>query len=432
MTIAVNILKRLILKLETELLFFKENTRFLTKRKMEISRKHYIGLKINEFLESIKEKTLEEMKIEYQKFSQEKIPDTNMTFGEVFVINEEETTPETIAYGLRICKDNEKYIPQLACEKIFQVNEAYRAVGEKAIVNCLQIFEEYFSSVLKILVYQKPEAYFYDKTIKYSELISKKIEDLTNELLNEEVGSLMYAVSETIEKVNRIHKLRLDKHQDIWDAYIELDLRRNIIVHNEGRVNQKYLSGLPEKYNRPEEGCFLACDDAYVVGSIESLIKFAYLLYYRITDGENEHAFLESTAFEFLCSEKWNISLFAYDLLLVIPTLTNEAKTIYQIDRLIAKKHIEKTDSIKKEIENLDVSGMENKYVIAKKLLLEEYEVVNELLKLDYPESFDFHMIQTWPIFLEYRQSAAYKAFINEHQTEYAKYELKEPEASTC
>ena len=434
MKITVNILKSLILKLENELLFFEENTKFLSARKIEIAKKYYVGLKINEFLESIKEseKNLDEIRLEYQTFSKGEIPDTNLTFADVFVLNEEETTTETIAYGLRICKDQKRYIPRIACEKIFQVNEAYRTIGEKTIVNCLQIFEEYFSSILKILISKKPEAYFYDKSIKYSLLIDKNIEELTNELINQEADALMYAVSETIEKANQTHKLKLEKHQDIWDAYIELDLRRNIIVHNEGRVNQRYLSALPKNHPKPQDGSLLICDEIYVIKSIESLIKFAYLLYYLISDGEDELLFLDSTAFEFLSSEKWDISLFAYDLLLAIPTLKNIDKTVYQINRLNAKKHINGLDSTKEEIKQFDISGMENRYVIAKELLLEHHAQVNELLKIDYPESFDFDMIQTWPIFIEYRKSDEYKDFINEHQTEYAKYELKEEETSVC
>lgn len=428
MKITVNILKSLILKLENELLFFQENTNFLKKRKMEIAKEYYVGLKIKSFLDALKEqeKTLDDIRTEYQKFSNKKIPDSSLTFGDVFIINEDKTTTENIAYGLRICKDNKKYIPQLACEKVFQVSEAYRTIGEKTIVNSLQIFEEYFSNILKILISIKPEAYFYDKTIKYSSLINKNIEDLTNELINQEVDKLMYAVSETIEKANQTHKLKLEKHQDIWDNYIEIDLRRNIIVHNEGRVNQQYLVGLPEKYNKPQEGTQLICDDIYVIKSIESLIKFAYLLYFLISDGEDELSFLDSTAFDFLNSEKWDIALFSYDLLLAIPTLSNEDKTIYQINRLIAKKHINGIGAVKKELEQLDVSGMENKYLIAKKLLLEEHQEVNNLLRIDYPTSFDFEMIQTWPIFIEYRKSDEYRAFIDEHQAEYARYELKE------
>ena len=434
MDFTVNILKNLILKLENEKLLFEENTRFLSKRKIEVAKEYYVGLRIKQFLESLKKKdqTVEDIKIAYQEFSEEDIPGTNLKMGEVFVVNYEETTIDNIAYGLRICKDNKRYIPQLACEKLFQLEEAHRTVGEKTIVNCLQVFEEYFSSILKILISMKPDAYFYDKAIKYSVLINKDIEELTDELINQEATALMYGVSETIEKVNQIHKLKLEKHQDVWDSYIELDLRRNVIVHNEGRVNQQYLSGLPQKYTKPKEGDLLPCDDIYVTKSIEALIKFAYLLYYLISDGEEQLCFLESIAFEFLNSEKWEVSLFAYDLLLAIPKLKNMEKITYKINRLIAKKHIEGLCSTKDEIEEIDVSGMENRYLIAKKLLLEEHKEVNKLLEIDYPESFDFHMIQTWPIFLEYRNSNEYKAFINDHQTEYAKYELKEMEMITC
>lgn len=55
MKITVNILKSLILKLESELLFFEENTKFLTKRKLEVAKEYYVGLKIKNFLDSLKE-----------------------------------------------------------------------------------------------------------------------------------------------------------------------------------------------------------------------------------------------------------------------------------------------------------------------------------------------------------------------------------------
>ena len=82
MKFRVNILKNLILKLENELLFFEENTKFLKRRQIEISKKYYVGLKIGEFLESIRELkgTIDEIKVEYQKFSQEKILDSSLTF----------------------------------------------------------------------------------------------------------------------------------------------------------------------------------------------------------------------------------------------------------------------------------------------------------------------------------------------------------------
>lgn len=424
----VNVLKNLILKLENELFFFEENTKLLQQRKFEISKKYNVGLKIGEFLDSIKDSkgTLDDIKSEYEKFSQQKISNSNLTFGDVFVINDQETSSEKIAYGLRICKDNERYIPEIACEKIFQVNVASSTIAEKTIVNCLQIFEEYFSSILRVLISMKPEAYFYNKTIKYSEMINKKIEDLKNEFINEEVAALMHGVSETIGKVNQTHKLNLEKYQDIWDAYIELDLRRNLIVHNEGRVNKKYLAGLPKTYPKPKDGTSLTCDDIYVTNSIETIIKFSYLLYYLIAEGDDELEFLTTTAFEFLSSKKWNLAYFAYNLLLIIPTLKNEERIVCKINSLIAKKYVDGLETTKEEIQQLDVSGMENKYAIAKNLLLEKHAEVNELLKIDYPKSFSFHMIQTWPIFIEYRKSEEYRIFINEHQSEYAEYELKE------
>ena len=107
MKITVSILKSLILKLENELFFYEEYSDLLNKKRIEIAKKYYVGLKISEFLESLREseKTRDEIVYEYRQISQEKIPGTSLTLGDVFVINEEDITPDNIKYGLRICKD---------------------------------------------------------------------------------------------------------------------------------------------------------------------------------------------------------------------------------------------------------------------------------------------------------------------------------------
>ena len=427
MKIKVNILKSLILKLENELLFHESNTKFLAKRELDITEEYYVGLQIYRFLAEITEKaqSMEEVLALYQEFAKKKMPKSTRTFGDIFILNEDDSTIDNISYGLRICKDHKRNVPEIAREKIFQISKAQAAVGEKTIVTCLQMFEEFVSKILRILISSKPDAYFYDKAIKYSDLINKNIQTLTEEFIDKEVEGLMYDVSETIKKANKTHKLKLERYQEILDAYIEIDLRRNIIVHNGCMVNQKYLAGLPSSYPKRKIGEQLICDDVYVEKSIESLIKFAYLLYYLIVDDDEK---LIEIAFEFLCSEKWELALFAYDLLLGTTPLSNVDRTMYQINRLNAEKHIVGLLSIKDEIEQLDVSGMENRFAIAKKMLLEEHSEASKMLNDTYPESFDFHMIQTWPLFIEYRKSEEYKEFIDSHQAEYAMYELREPE----
>ena len=52
----------------------------------------------------------------------------------------------------------------------------------------------------------------------------------------------------------------------------------------------------------------------------------------------------------------------------------------FNINRLNAKKHLVGMEKARKEIENLDVSGMNDSYLIAKELLLENNEnIINKV-----------------------------------------------------
>ena len=152
MKIKVNILKSLILKLENELLFHESNTQFLAKRELDITEEYYVGLQIYRFLEEITEKaqSMEEVLALYQEFANKKMPKSTRTFGDIFILNEDDSTIDNISYGLRICKDHKRNVPEIAREKIFQISKAQAAVGEKTIVTCLQMFEEYISKTLYI------------------------------------------------------------------------------------------------------------------------------------------------------------------------------------------------------------------------------------------------------------------------------------------
>ena len=420
---SVSILEALVLKLENEKVIYEEiNRKFLLNAK-EIRDQYKIGLDINKFLDEVHKLSEEEKDIieeKYKEFINKKINDTE-TFEDIFYLDLDSVRETKIRYGIRISKDLDLHLPQNAVSKMFQINQGLKTVGERAIVSVVQYFEEFFSSLLNSLIQSKPEAYFCNKSIEYKDLMKSSIEEIKKQLLENEVSNLMYSVKDTIEKIDKIHKLHLENYSDLINQYIEIDMHKNIIVHNKGCVNAAYNINVAEIYKK-KEGQYIKCDKELINEAITGIIKFSYLLCYLIWKNERELDVLETVAFKFLCDEKWELAKFAHELLYKIPDIKNDRRLNYRINYLNAVKHIEGLDKTINEIEKFDTSGMEEIFYIAKQLLLENNSEVLNCIEHVYPRVFNAYTIIKWPIFIEFRKTKEFQLFINKHQYDFEEY----------
>ena len=416
-------LKAFVLKLENEEKLFLHMNEVLNNQLNDIKSKYEIGLKIDSFLKSIsKVKDRAEKERLLAEFQEHPVTEKRK-MGDYFYVDFDSSDEIKTVYGIRFCKGVEYHLPDNASSAYYQARVAIATLGEKSIVSSVQYFEELFSSILRVLILSNPNQYFANKTVSYKELMSSDIETIKQKTLDTEVDSLMHGVSNTIKYVNEKHDLRLSNYQALWDKYVEIDKHRNIIIHNKGCVNEDYNSNVIEKYKNPV-GTYIKCDKQTVHDSIYALIKFAYLLCYITGTTEGEFNELDSVAFDFLCKENWELAEFAYSLLKKHKPAKHEFKINYEINYLNSVKHLKGLDSIRTQLNELDVSGMEERFSIAKNLLLENNEMVLEQLEESYPAEFDLYSILSWPIFIEFRKSEEYKKFISWHSKDFARYEF--------
>ena len=420
----ISFLKSFILDVETEKILYNKMMKILVKEAQEIRDRYKGEFEIEKFLQLISKLDTDEKKqLAYDEFSKKQATE-KYTYGHIFELLLEDTNDDKIAYALNYKLVNaDHFNPTIGKEKYYQIMRALNATGQKVITSTIQSFEDYFSALLYRLIKENPEQYLHGKTIDYATLITSDIEKLKEDLIEKEVEQLMYGVSETIEKVNKNHKFQIEKYQHIWDNFIEMELHRNIIVHNMGIVNKTYLDKLPKSCKIVKEGACLSCDQNCIQFKTNNLIKFAYLLYYLVGNSEFDLDELDKIAFDLLKNENWEVAEFAYDLLLKIKKLENAQKLSYVINKLNAKKHLFGMEKVQNEILQIDVSGMEIMFKVAKNLLLEEYSTILEDLEQCYPHNYDAYALQTWPIFIEFRKTDKYKKFREKHKDTFGQYE---------
>lgn len=420
----VPILEGIILQLETEEMLYVENKKILDKEEERINKEYKTAILIEIFMQKVSRLENKEKMAELcQKFAETKIDD-GLKIGDVFKLHLEECTENRLSYEISVNKGkDDKFLPDVGSAKIFQIRNAIKRNEEKVIINALQLFEDFFAKLIEGIIVKHPEKYLSDKTISYSDLIKTDVEELKIDLINKTVEAYMFNVIDSIEKICEKEGWRLNDYKEIWEDFVEVYQHRNILVHNMGQVNRKYLSNVAQRYKNVQCGAYLTLNAEILQKKIDVIIKFCYLLFYLAGETEQALDVLNDTAFEFLKKEKWEEALFAFQLLSKVKGVDQASKINCKINMLNAKKHIHSLDEVKNEIINLDVSGMDKKYVIAKELLLENNEQVTEMLDMSYPDVYNSYMIQTWPIFIEYRKTDEYKDFRMRHKEHFETYE---------
>ena len=424
-TMSIYVLESLLIDLETEEDLYKVSYDRIRDKSKELFKRYKIEIRICKFCKQLSSCESKEDAIKIYDDFLEKKADGEVKYKEFFEVDFSEFDKGNITYSIKQNKmPTAIYDPEIANSILYKNYSGLKKISEKVIVNVIQLFEECFKKILTNFIYNKPEAYFYDKQIKYKDLIGKDFEKLKFELVEQTAEENMYDVLKTITKINEIHNLHLEKYKDIYEDFIEIYLRRNIIVHNNCTVNEQYLSQIPQKYKNIKIGEQLKCSEDYINHSISTIFNFVFLLYYCIGTTEEHISILNKTAFELLKKEKWKQAMFCYDLLSKIKTIDNENKTNFMINYYNAKKHVFGLTMVQDEIEKFDISGMSDMFVIAKNLLLENHKEVSEQLEDSYPKTYNSFIIQDWPIFCEYRKSKEYEEFRQKHIDDFENYKF--------
>ena len=97
-------------------------------------------------------------------------------------------------------------------------------------------------------------------------------------------------------------------------------------------------------------------------------------------------------------------------------TLDNNIKLLSRVNNWISRIEIDDKEVVRKEVEELDVSALDKSFLLAKYILTEDYE--HSKVVLDYlfrQEQIGTHELETWPLFIHFKESKAYMQFRQEH-----------------
>lgn len=126
--------------------------------------------------------------------------------------------------------------------EILDNKEFYHDVIERSFIKCYEIFEKTIEEIITYIHYKKLRIVLNkNNTITCDKLKCNNIESLVEELINKNVGSIVYnnGIKHMIAFISRYSKGNLNK--DFIDSVFILSKIRNAFVHDNGLVDNRII-----------------------------------------------------------------------------------------------------------------------------------------------------------------------------------------------
>ena len=155
-------------------------------------------------------------------------------------------------------------------EKIdFQINQKPETIKDHilrmGLIYLFSLFEAFNKDFFQTLFKFKPELMkTKDKHLNYEELLNfSDIDELHECITQEEINSLGYLdIDQIADTLMNKFKFNLKEDFEYWKPLRENYYRRNIIVHNDGKISEIYLKKMSLNKNQQNEE--LNCDIDYL------------------------------------------------------------------------------------------------------------------------------------------------------------------------
>jgi hypothetical protein len=211
-------------------------------------------------------------------------------------------------------------------------------------------------------------------------------------------------------------KIKFEAMAPDYSALNEVIQRRNVIVHNDGRVSAQYRSSVGEK--SPPLGAQLDVSIDYLNAALEQILVFGSLLAYtswRSLDPDDAiDKYVGDLTMQLMLAGRWEAVRALCDRSLQLPNHGRAAHhNVFLVNRWLALKRLSGLDAIRKDVQAWDDTALSPVYQMAKAALLDETDRVAVILtRLVAGDDIPMLHVHTWPLLEEFRASPQYAVIV--------------------
>ena len=421
-------LQNIMVSIESLNEYYLNSISTIQKMKLVIEEEYKIGLLVDDGIQkALSAERIEDAKQIIEKMNLQKLSDGKKLSDYIIVECYAEEKELSFSYSIKEKSGiKSKYVdPQKVRREYNKIDQYENILISSTLSSVIIIFEQYLARVYKGLILINPKKYFENQKIEIASIFNKNVKDIVVECVNNEVESNMFDSLKTLELISEKEGLDINRFRNIKDEFEEIYYRRNLYIHNNGVVNNIYLSNIKDKYkNGVAINTKLVTDDVYLRNAINMLYKIVGTLFYEIQVAYNSkydkwNKALSDIAFDLLCNKNYDVAEQLYFILSSCKQFCFRDKAMYRINYINAIKQQGKKELVDKELDSLDVSIATEDYKIAKLCLQDKNEEVYNALNEHYPEPYSAELIRDWPIFIDFRRTEFYNKFVEEHAEDF-------------
>ncbi|MDZ8104714.1 MAG: hypothetical protein RM338_03700 [Nostoc sp. DedQUE12a] len=316
------------------------------------------------------------------------------------------------------CRSNfNKFLKENSCLSL-----ASNIVKRNFIVSLVSEFDIFLSSLVKTIFLVKPEILnSSEKNLSFKELIGfETIDNARNFLIDKEIDALLRdSHTEHFKWLEVKLGIKTLREFSSWANFIEITERRNLFVHNDGRVSNQYLNVCKENkvlINDCKLGARLEVDENYFNNAYNCIfevgVKLVHVIWRKLKPEERALAddFLNNLAVEILINNDYFLANLILDFALNEPAIHQKMSDKTKLMVILNKPQTLKWEGKNKQaihlLKNTDWNILSDEFKLANAVLTDDFdEAYKIMLRIGDHQKISIISYREWPIFREFRNS---------------------------
>lgn len=293
----------------------------------------------------------------------------------------------------------------------------------------ISYFDLLLNGILRWVFYKKPEILnSCGKTFTLQELISStSLQDVINNAIDQEIdGFGRMSHTEKIKWLETKLHIKIKENLKYWSEFIEITERRNLITHTDGIVTDQYLRICNQEGYCTEnipKGSELKVGNDYFNNAYlliyETGIRISQVIWLKFDPDQTESAnwLLNQMGYSALTEGKYLLAqkIFDFSLETQLKIKSKEYYLLFLINRAQSYKWLGDEDRAKQIINSEDWSVVNDKYRLAKEIILDNFgEAISFMKKIGDNGDISKNDYREWPLFQRIRED---KTFQNTFET---------------
>lgn len=273
---------------------------------------------------------------------------------------------------------------------------AYKVLPRSLFISMVTQFDLFVGTLIKLILHTQPNIISPEKPLTYGDLKGfKTIGEVVDNLIEKEIDSLLFdSHTAHLDWIGK--KLALDLHRVLsaeWPIFAELTERRNLYVHTDGVINNRYVSKCSESgYLLDKEhriGFELPMSPEYFKRSSECLYKIAtklsFIVWNKLVPKDVEAAadfFNDDIGIELIKRKRYGLAESLLEFAVSgFAGSADQTKRVFIINLALAKKSAGRAGEAMALIDAQDWSSANDELQLGVAVLKEDYPTALKLME---------------------------------------------------